>query len=100
MNIFSASDEVNLNKNIILEIVLALSQVTPQEVMEPSIPGPSFIIVDCPARKYISGITKHEAFRKYQKDGTEQATLVVHMTKKHLVKEESYQEWMSRYFIQ
>eukprot|EP00794_Sanderia_malayensis_P008752 gene8751-9687_t len=71
--------------------------ISPEEVTEPPIPGPSFLIIDCPTRKYLSAITKHKAFAKYQKDGTEQAAIVIHMTQKSITCDVLYKDWMARF---
>eukprot|EP00112_Aurelia_sp_Birch-Aquarium-sp1_P011935 Seg2506.4 transcript_id=Seg2506.4/GoldUCD/mRNA.D3Y31 product="Zinc phosphodiesterase ELAC protein 2" protein_id=Seg2506.4/GoldUCD/D3Y31 len=69
--------------------------VTPEQVTEPAIPGPSFLVIDCPTKKYISSITGNQCFKEYQTDGDNKATLVVHMADKDIIADSSYQSWIS-----
>eukprot|EP00795_Rhopilema_esculentum_P009410 gene9410-17122_t len=71
--------------------------VTPDEVMEAPIPGPAFLIIDCPARKYIPAIAKSKSFEKCQVEGSSKVTMVVHMAEKEVINDQLYQQWMARF---
>ena len=74
-------------------------QVTPAEVTEAPIAGPSFLIVDCPAKKYISGVVENETLKEFQVGGERESTMVVHMAEDDVINDNLYQSWMSRYII-
>ncbi|XP_068605784.1 zinc phosphodiesterase ELAC protein 2 [Brachionichthys hirsutus] len=73
-------------------------EVTPQQVCSPTVPGPAFIIVECPSEEFIRAVVSDQQLRRYQTGGTEDpAALVVHMTPERVLKTERYQKWMERF---
>ena len=73
-------------------------KVTPEEVTETPIIGPSFLVIDCPARKYIPGVVKNETLKQFQVDERESA-MVVHMAEEDIINDAVYKDWMSKYYF-
>ena len=73
-------------------------KVTPEEVTEIPIIGPSFLVIDCPAKNYIPGVVKNETLKQFQVDERESA-MVVHMAEEDIINDAVYKDWMSKYYF-
>lgn len=69
----------------------------PEDVMDPSSPGPIFILVDCPTAAYIPALITNPVLCSFQDQGSKQVTLVVHISPASISQLPEYQSWMSRF---
>ncbi|XP_011313701.1 ribonuclease Z, mitochondrial [Fopius arisanus] len=70
------------------------------DVCDPEIPGPVFIVLECPDENYVDSLISNEIFREYQSDGKIEdnwAACVVHFTPEEVLKMKKYREWMERF---
>lgn len=69
--------------------------------MDPSSPGPIFILVDCPTAAYIPALLTNPVLCNFQvqNSGTpsKQVTLMVHTGPASVSGQPEYQSWMSRF---
>ncbi|KAM4034896.1 LOW QUALITY PROTEIN: zinc phosphodiesterase ELAC protein 2 [Anomaloglossus baeobatrachus] len=73
-------------------------EVSPADVLDPDIPGPTIIVVECPSEDFISPVTENAAWQRYQEGKAETAAaLVIHMTPEHVLNHRSYRQWMERF---
>ncbi|XP_056405426.1 zinc phosphodiesterase ELAC protein 2 [Hyla sarda] len=73
-------------------------EVSPADVLSPDIPGPTFIVVECPSEDFITPVTENAAWKSYQEDKAETAAaLVIHMTPEHILNNRTYRQWMERF---
>lgn len=76
-------------------------QVHPADVMDPSSPGPIFILVDCPTAEYIPALLSNPVLCSFQEQNSgtpsKQVTLVVHIGPASVSGLPEYQTWMSRF---
>ncbi|KAG9465355.1 hypothetical protein GDO78_018459 [Eleutherodactylus coqui] len=73
-------------------------EVSPSDVLSPDIPGPTFIVVECPSEDFITPLTENVAWKRYL-EGKEEASaaLVIHMTPEHVLNHTTYRQWMERF---
>ena len=72
--------------------------VHPHEVMEPSMPGPIVLIVDCPDHRYSSTLFSAPGFmRFYKRSGQNRELVMVHLGPHEIISTPSYQRWMNRF---
>ncbi|XP_063972569.1 ribonuclease Z, mitochondrial [Diachasmimorpha longicaudata] len=70
------------------------------DVCEPEIPGPAFIVLECPDEHYVESLVSNPVFREYQHEGKDQdkwASYVVHFTPEEVLKTNRYREWMEKF---
>ncbi|KAM3921970.1 zinc phosphodiesterase ELAC protein 2 [Leptodactylus fuscus] len=73
-------------------------EVSPADVLSPHIPGPSFIVVECPSEDFITPVTENAAWKKFHEGKAETAaTLVIHMTPEHILHHSVYRQWIDRF---
>ncbi|XP_073516349.1 zinc phosphodiesterase ELAC protein 2 [Phyllobates terribilis] len=73
-------------------------EVSPADVLDPDIPGPTFIVVECPSEDFIAPVTENAAWKRYQEGKAETAAaLVIHMTPEHVLHHGTYRQWMERF---
>ncbi|XP_073435797.1 zinc phosphodiesterase ELAC protein 2 [Dendrobates tinctorius] len=73
-------------------------EISPADVLDPSIPGPTFIVVECPSEDFIAPVTENAAWKRYQEGEAETAAaLVIHMTPEHILNRSTYRQWMERF---
>lgn len=70
--------------------------VHPHEVMEPTLPGPTVIIVDCPDLDYTSCLFSATGFERYFKCDA----VVVHLTPFEVATSVGYVNWMAKFSSQ
>ncbi|KAG7199911.1 hypothetical protein KM043_014354 [Ampulex compressa] len=75
------------------------SIVHSKDVCSPTIPGPVFIVVECPSEEYLESFTKHTAFHQHQNTESMEQTpyCIVHFTPQHVMECSSYKEWMDKF---
>ncbi|KAK0175588.1 hypothetical protein PV327_009328 [Microctonus hyperodae] len=70
------------------------------DVCDPSIPGPVFIVIECPNEDYLDSLINNEVFKNYQKDASDPeniAKCIVHFSPENIIRNPRYIEWMSRF---
>jgi hypothetical protein len=76
-------------------------QVRPEDVMDPSSPGPIFILVDCPTAAHVPALLSNPQLRMFQEQDsgipTKQVTLIVHTSPASISGLPEYQYWMTRF---
>jgi ribonuclease Z len=87
------------------ESVLAMNgqKVTPDQVMEPSVPGPLVLMVDCPDDDFVQALINAPAFKNLVSsssssevgEGAAKITCVVHFGPKAVTDLPAYKEWMA-----
>lgn len=79
-----------------LIFVCMFVQVHPEDVMDPSSPGPIFILVDCPTAEYIPALLSNPVLSGFQEqNSSKQVTLIVHISPASVSGLPEYQSWMS-----
>ncbi|CAK9882365.1 unnamed protein product [Sphagnum jensenii] len=79
------------------------TMVHPSDVMDPSSPGPIFILVDCPALSYIPALLSAPDLcclqEKHPDTGSplKQVTLMVHISPASVTTDARYQKWMLQF---
>jgi ribonuclease Z len=68
--------------------------VHPQDVMEPSTPGPTVLVLDCPSVKFIDGLV--EGMKAWQEDERkrERVALVVHLAAGDILRHQKYVDFV------
>ncbi|KAG0614312.1 hypothetical protein M758_6G167300 [Ceratodon purpureus] len=78
-----------------------VTMVHPEDVMDPSSPGPIFILVDCPTPAYIPALLSNPVLCTFQEENSgtspKQVTLIVHTGPASVAGLPEYQSWMSRF---
>lgn len=74
--------------------------VHPDQVMEPSVPGPLILMVDCPDEHFVQALTSAPAFKNLvsspsEEEGAAAVTCVVHFGPKKVTDLPAYKEWMA-----
>ncbi|ORX60584.1 hypothetical protein DM01DRAFT_1380882 [Hesseltinella vesiculosa] len=69
--------------------------VTHDQVCQPDIPGPLFMVIDCPDPSYIDELVSATAFQPYYND--ENVKVIVHLTSDEVLAEPSYRQWMNNF---
>ncbi|XP_077110736.1 zinc phosphodiesterase ELAC protein 2 isoform X2 [Ranitomeya variabilis] len=73
-------------------------EVSPADVLDPDIPGPTFIVVECPSEDFIGPVTENAAWKRYQEGKPETAvSLVIHVTPEHILNRITYRQWMESF---
>ena len=77
------------------------TMVHPSDVMDPSSPGPIFILVDCPSSEYIPALLTNPVLTSFQVDSsgvtTKQVTLMVHISPASVTQLTEYRGWMEQF---
>ncbi|KAK9709421.1 hypothetical protein K7432_009066 [Basidiobolus ranarum] len=72
--------------------------IQPEQVVGPSRPGTTFMIIDCPSPSYISSLINAPEFKLYQNASNSlPAHCIVHMVGDDVLENEQYQEWMNNF---
>ncbi|POG78604.1 beta-lactamase-like protein [Rhizophagus irregularis DAOM 181602=DAOM 197198] len=72
--------------------------IHPHQVMDPSRPGMTFIILDVPSTSYISSVCESPEFVTYQKSNKDtQPRVIIHMVGNGVLEDKRYQEWMNKF---
>ncbi|KAI8060489.1 beta-lactamase-like protein [Gongronella butleri] len=69
--------------------------VTHDQVCQPDVPGPVFMVVDCPHQTYIDQLVTSPSFQPYQNNAN--VKLVVHLTSDEVLASASYRQWMNSF---
>jgi ribonuclease Z len=87
------------------ESVVAMNgqKVTPDQVMEPSVPGPLVLMVDCPDEYFVQALINAPAFKNLVSsssssecvEGAAKIACVVHFGPKAITDLPAYKEWMA-----
>ncbi|KYQ89103.1 hypothetical protein DLAC_10335 [Tieghemostelium lacteum] len=67
--------------------------VTPQQVMDPAIPGTKFLIIRCPSKDYFQSLFENPAWIPYKK-GELKFTVVFHVVTSEILATTEYQQFM------
>jgi len=71
--------------------------------MDPSVPGPIVLLVDCPTESHLEALLSEQSLASYcdQTDNLAQAskivTCVIHLAPASVVSCSNYQKWMSKF---
>nr|XP_054763140.1 zinc phosphodiesterase ELAC protein 2-like [Lytechinus pictus] len=69
-----------------------------EDVLGPVTPGQVFIVLECPSEDFIEPVVSSDAFNGYYSGcGDDTASLVLHMCPEEVLKDERYQQWISRF---
>ncbi|CAG8752730.1 5108_t:CDS:10, partial [Rhizophagus irregularis] len=72
--------------------------IHPHQVMDPSRPGMTFIILDVPSTSYISSVCESPEFVTYQISNKDtQPRVIIHMVGNGVLEDKRYQEWMNKF---
>ncbi|KAM1804630.1 hypothetical protein ACFX12_030474 [Malus domestica] len=77
--------------------------VHPSDVMEPSIPGPIVLLVDCPTESHLEELVSIKCLSRYYVDfsgppeNAKGVTCVIHLGPASLISSPNYQSWMKRF---
>lgn len=79
--------------------------VHPSDVMEPSIPGPIVLIVDCPTLFHLQQLLSLESLSNYyggmpnsrKEETSKTVTCIIHLSPSSVVKTPDYHKWMERF---
>lgn len=84
-----------------LDITLANGKVVKStDVCQPSVPGPYFVVVECPTEKYIDCLVRNPAFISRQsgaKSDDDLAKLVIHFTPARVLVDPRYRGWINSF---
>ncbi|TRY95749.1 hypothetical protein DNTS_022143 [Danionella cerebrum] len=73
-------------------------EIPREELCTPDIPGPAFLVIDCPSEDFIKPLCTNHTLKSHQTDGSKEApALVVHMTPESVLTSQEYQSWMKRF---
>ncbi|XP_040187093.1 zinc phosphodiesterase ELAC protein 2 isoform X2 [Rana temporaria] len=73
-------------------------EISPADVLSPDIPGPRFLVVECPTEDFITPMIENETLKRHQEGNSEGGVdLIVHMTPEHILHCSSYRNWMERF---
>ncbi len=67
--------------------------INPHEVVDPDIPGPSFIILECPSIDFIPRIIHHPQLKSTSVD----PNFIIHIAPKDVIESSDYKEWMQTF---
>ncbi|XP_054711118.1 ribonuclease Z, mitochondrial-like [Uloborus diversus] len=71
-----------------------------KDVVSEEQPCPAFLVVECPSVAFLNSFVKEEKFKKYQSSSPSPcdiASVVVHFTPSDVLKNQIYQEWMTKF---
>ncbi|GKV16213.1 hypothetical protein SLEP1_g26888 [Rubroshorea leprosula] len=78
--------------------------VHPSDVMGPPIPGPIFILVDCPTESHVEELLSIESLTEYYTDlsgnqtkSAKTVNCVIHLSPASVVHNHNYQKWMKKF---
>lgn len=78
--------------------------VHPSDVMDPPIPGPIVLLVDCPTTSHLQNLlcvdslnTYYTDFSGNQSDNAKAVNCVIHLTPSSVANSPNYQRWMKRF---
>ncbi|XP_048762647.2 zinc phosphodiesterase ELAC protein 2-like [Ostrea edulis] len=57
----------------------------------------AILVIDCPSEDYLTSVIKNRQFQKYQRGGSVQACMVVHMSTSHILNSRRYRQFMKRF---
>jgi hypothetical protein len=69
--------------------------VRPEDVIGAPPPAPAFVIVDCPASKYVRSLVENARIQELAMNPVRTTHVVVHMSPAHVFESEAYQTWMT-----
>ena len=67
--------------------------INPHEVVDPDLPGPSFIILECPSIDFIPRIIHHPQLKSTSVD----PNFIIHIAPKDVIESSDYKEWMQTF---
>ncbi|KAJ6811196.1 uncharacterized protein M6B38_154260 [Iris pallida] len=78
--------------------------VHPSDVLDPSLPGPIVLLVDCPTQSHMQELLALQALNCYyvdssdhSRDGSKSVNCIIHMGPSSVTKHADYQEWMKKF---
>ncbi|XP_030494096.2 tRNase Z TRZ3, mitochondrial isoform X1 [Cannabis sativa] len=77
--------------------------VHPSDVMDPSLPGPIVVLVDCPKESYLQQLLSTEHLNNYFADfsglpeSSKVVSCIIHLSPASVVNSPKYQNWMKRF---
>ncbi|KAK7261793.1 hypothetical protein RIF29_28113 [Crotalaria pallida] len=77
--------------------------VHPSDVMDPSIPGPIVLLVDCPTESHLEALMSVQSLASYcgqvgnQPEAGKSVTCVIHLSPASVVSCSNYQKWMKKF---
>ncbi|XP_021749955.1 tRNase Z TRZ3, mitochondrial-like [Chenopodium quinoa] len=78
--------------------------VHPSDVMEPPIPGPIVLLVDCPTASHLQNLLSVDSLNKFYTDfsgnlseNTRAVACVIHLSPSSVASNPAYQNWMKRF---
>ncbi|XP_011146096.1 ribonuclease Z, mitochondrial isoform X2 [Harpegnathos saltator] len=75
--------------------------VLSKDVCSPPIPGPTFLVVECPSEDYLESFVSHTAFARHQHVTTSMKNdvpyCVVHFTPQKVMDDPRYVDWMEKF---
>lgn len=81
-------------------------QVHPSDVMDPSVPGPIVLLVDCPTLSHFLNLLSLQCLSPYYIDtandvpeGSKIVNCVIHLTPLSVTQADDYQTWMSKFGV-
>ncbi|XP_047341219.1 tRNase Z TRZ3, mitochondrial [Impatiens glandulifera] len=71
--------------------------VHPSDVMDPSIPGPIVLVVDCPTVYHLGEIAYTESLQSFYGGISKTVNCIIHLSPLSVVNTDEYQFWMTRF---
>ncbi|XP_072746918.1 ribonuclease Z, mitochondrial isoform X2 [Anoplolepis gracilipes] len=74
--------------------------VLSKDVCSPTIPGPIFLIVDCPMEDYLESFVNHPAFAQHQTTASNENDTpycIIHFTPQRVMDDPRYIDWMRKF---
>ncbi|GAB4820364.1 hypothetical protein N2152v2_007410 [Parachlorella kessleri] len=72
--------------------------VTPEEVMEPSTPGPVILVVDCPSQEFVEGLVSAPALARWaHPENRDKVACVVHLGERGVTRLPAYRAWLASF---
>ncbi|XP_030526385.1 tRNAse Z TRZ4, mitochondrial isoform X2 [Rhodamnia argentea] len=92
--------ELQLGKSVFSKRLNVL--VHPSDVMDPSIPGPVVLLVDCPTQSHLQRLSSVGSLNDYYadflgKETKKTVTCVIHLSPASIVSSPDYKNWMKRF---
>ena len=98
--------ELGLEKGFMYKKLVAGESVTapdgrlvhPSDVIGETRIGPTFIVIECPSKEYISAVTSHPKLQKeYFSDLGQEMVLVVHFSPLEVLQDDDYCQWAASF---
>ncbi|KAJ7963043.1 zinc phosphodiesterase ELAC protein 2-like [Quillaja saponaria] len=78
--------------------------VHPSDVMDPSVPGPIVLLVDCPTESHLEELLSVQSLSSFYADstgntpeGARTVTCIIHLSPASVISSSNYQKWMKRF---